>query len=118
MPSYPIYVGCPDACDRRAGNPSAPRAWRTSNRREVDLFVGLFPPPWDGLHGGLLEGSCGRRRRGGMPNLQNVGESAYPAQNMKILIRRRCDKQLLLEELLLEAVALPICVLRNVVMCA
>ena len=42
----------------------------------------LLPPPCppssaaagEGLHGGLPEGSCGRRRRRGMPNRQNVGE--------------------------------------------
>ena len=43
-----------------------------------------YPPismaPGEGLHGGLLEGSCGRRRRRGMTNRQNVGESAYLLQ--------------------------------------
>ena len=54
-------------------------------------FPLLLPPPSlfastapeEGLHGGLLEGSCGRRRRRGMPNRQNVGEPAYLFQHMK-----------------------------------
>ena len=54
-------------------------------------FLLILPPPcppaWTtlgkGLHGGLLESSCGRRRRRGMPNHQNVGEPAYLFQNTK-----------------------------------
>ena len=33
--------------------------------------------PGESLHGGLHESSCGRRRRRGISNRQNVGEPAY-----------------------------------------
>ena len=52
----------------------------------------LLPPtrppastaPGEGLHGDLIEGSCGRRRHRGMPNRQNVGEPDYLFQSMKL----------------------------------
>ena len=67
---------------------SALRGFLSTRGGPVRLFL---PPPYlpastspgEGLHGGLLEGSCGRRRRRGMPNLKNVGEPAYLFQNMK-----------------------------------
>ena len=54
------------------------------------FWLPLSPPcppsstaPGDGLHGGLLEGSCGRRRYRGMLNCHNVCKSAYLFQNKK-----------------------------------
>ena len=54
----------------------------------------LLPPPrppastapGEGLHGGLLDGSCGRRRRRGMRNRLNVGSYA-PGFEYETLIR-------------------------------
>ena len=57
----------------------------------------LLPPPcppaltapWEGLHGGLLEGSCGRRCRRVMRNRLDVGTYA-PAPKYEARIQRRC----------------------------
>ena len=56
----------------------------------------LLPPsrppaskaPGEGLHGRLLDGSCGRRRRRGMRDRLNVGTYA-PGSEYETLIRRR-----------------------------
>ena len=37
-----LFVGYPDACDRRTGNPRGLRASRPFYRRDVDLFVCFF----------------------------------------------------------------------------
>lgn len=50
----------------------------------------LLPPPCpsattapeEGLPGGLLQGSCGRRRRRGLPIRQSIGKPTYLFQNM------------------------------------
>ena len=78
----PCILGYPDACDRRTGNPSTLRPFLSTRGRAFRL---LLPPrctcpstaPGECLHGGLLEGSCGRRCRRGMPNGHNVGEPTY-----------------------------------------
>ena len=50
-------------------------------------FSATMPPastaPREGLHGGLLEVSCGRRRRIGMRNRPNVGTDTPAASEMK-----------------------------------
>ena len=59
----------------------------------------LLPPPCspastapgDGLHGGLLEALCGRRKRRSIRNRFGVGTYA-PASKCETLIGRRCDK--------------------------
>ena len=58
------------------------------------LFLPLpCPPastsPGEGLPGGLLEGSCGRRKRISMRNRPNVG-TFVPASENEMLIRRWC----------------------------
>ena len=45
--------------------------------------------PGEGLPGGLLEGSCGRRKRISMRNRPNVG-TFVPASENEMLIRRWC----------------------------
>ena len=50
-------------------------------------------PPGEGLPGGLLEGSCGRRKRRRTANRLNV-DTFMPASGYETLIRRRCGKKL------------------------
>ena len=98
---------------------SALRGFLSTRGGPVRLFL---PPPYlpastspgEGLHGGLLEGSCGRRRRRRMSNHQKLNDPTYLFQNMnRALFRRRYDKQLLRT-----VNCPPFSVLRNIIMCA
>ena len=85
---------------RRKGKTSVLRASRPFSWLEAKPFRLLLPPPrrpastapGEGLHGGLLESSCDRRRRRGMQNRLNVGMYT-PASEYETLIRRLCAKQ-------------------------
>ena len=117
-----MYAGYPNACDRRPGNLSALRASEAFLSTRGGPFRLFLPPPCppaltapgEGLHGGLLEGSCGRRRRRRMSNHQKLNDPTYLFQNMnRALFRRRYDKQLLRT-----VNCPPFSVLRNIIMCA
>ena len=57
--------------------------------RRTFSFASASTSPGEGLPGGLLEGSCGRRKRISMRNRPNVG-TFVPASENEMLIRRWC----------------------------
>ena len=81
------------------GSERSPRFVALSSTRGGPFRLLLPPPcppastaPGEGLHGGMLEGSCGRRRHRGMINRLNVGTCA-PASEYGTFIRRRSGKK-------------------------
>ena len=93
-----IYVGHPPLPRCRTGIPRALRASRPFYRHEVDRFVCFFRcyarvprPHSEGLPGGLLEGSCGRRKHRSTRNRLNVG-TFMPASECEALMGRLFEK--------------------------
>ena len=81
------YMKCRIVSLKEGGNERSPRFAALSSTRGA-YFRLLLPaqgPPastarGEGLHGGLLEGSCGRLRRRGMLNRLKVGTYALCAR--------------------------------------
>ena len=76
-----IDVGYPESCRRRTEIPRCSPRFAALFSTRAGPFRLLLPlpcppastSPGEGLPGGLKESSCGRRKRGSMPNRLNVG---------------------------------------------
>ena len=98
---YCLEYKCKTMSLKEGKNERAPRSGALFSTRGEPFRLLLAPPrpPAStatrvGLHGGLLDGSCGRHRRRGMRNRLNVGTHAPGSEYETLIQGRRCGKQL------------------------